>query len=435
MQTPTSCHVMAKPTGSVCNIDCDYCFYLEKEKLYPERQNNWRMSDETLEAYIKQTIEAQKNDHVQLTWQGGEPTLMGLDFFQKAVELSIKYAGKKTVEHSFQTNGLLLNDDWCRFFKQHNFLVGLSIDGPADLNDCYRKNRAGKPTHAKVMKAVQLLKRHNVDFNTLTVVNRENVKYPERVYKFLKDIGSTYIQFTPLVEREAREVKGDQLRLVLPNEALADVTEWSVPARQYGEFLNTIFDQWVRKDIGRIYINMFDSTLSSWFGENPSICHFAQRCGHAFALEANGDLYNCDHYVYPEHLLGNIHEKSIEECNTSSQAIQFGKNKQETLNADCKRCKYKFACNGGCPKQRFAVSPNGLPNHNYFCQGYKLFFEHTATYMQEMCSLLKQGRSPAELMWTLNYREPKTSATKMSPIGRNSPCPCGSGQKYKRCCG
>ncbi len=321
MQTPTSCHVMAKPTGSVCNIDCDYCFYLEKEKLYPERQNNWRMSDATLEAYIKQTIEAQKNNHVQLTWQGGEPTLMGLTFFQKAVELSKRYAGNKTVEHSFQTNGLLLNDDWCRFFKQHNFLVGLSIDGPADLNDCYRKNRAGKPTHVKVMKAIELLKKHNVDFNTLTVVNRENVTYPDRVYQFLKDIGSTYIQFTPLVEREARVAKSDQLRLVLPHEALADVTEWSVPARQYGEFLNAIFDQWVRKDIGRVYINMFDSTLSSWFGENPSICHFAQRCGHAFALEANGDLYNCDHYVYPEHLLGNIHDKSIEECNTSRQAF------------------------------------------------------------------------------------------------------------------
>jgi uncharacterized protein len=234
---------MAKPTGSVCNIDCDYCFYLEKEKLYPERNQNWRMSDETLEAYIKQTIEAQKDGYVQFTWQGGESTLMGLEFFQKAVDLSNKYAGSKKVEHSFQTNGLLLNDDWCRFFKQNQFLIGLSIDGPAELNDFYRKNRAGKPTHSTVMKAVELLKKHSVEFNTLTVVNRENVKYPERVYQFLKDIGSTYMQFTPLVEREAREVKGDQLRLVLPNEALADVTEWSVPARQYGEFLNAIFDQ------------------------------------------------------------------------------------------------------------------------------------------------------------------------------------------------
>ncbi|MGR5092510.1 anaerobic sulfatase maturase [Vibrio maritimus] len=435
MQAPTSCHVMAKPTGSVCNIDCDYCFYLEKEKLYPDRQNKWRMSDETLEAYIRQTIEAQKNDLVQLTWQGGEPTLMGLEFFQKAVSLSAKYAGKKTVEHSFQTNGLLLNDDWCRFFKQHSFLVGLSIDGPADLNDCYRKNRAGKPTYAKALEAVELLKKHNVDFNTLTVVHRKNVSQPERVYQFLKNIGSTHIQFTPLVEREAREVKDDRLRLVLPSEALADVTEWSVPARQYGEFLNAIFDLWVRKDIGRIYVNMFDSTLSSWFGESSNICHFAPTCGHALALEANGDLYNCDHYVYPKHLLGNIHDKPIEEYNTSSQAIQFGKDKQETLNADCKRCTYKFACNGGCSKHRFAVSPSGLPNHNYFCQSYRLFFEHTATYMREMCDLLKQDRSPVELMWTLNYRELETRITKSNSVGRNSLCPCGSEKKYKRCCG
>lgn len=435
MQTPTSCHVMAKPTGSVCNIDCDYCFYLEKEKLYPERSQNWRMSDETLEAYIRQTIEAQKDGYVQITWQGGEPTLMGLAFFEKAVSLSKKHAGNKQVEHSFQTNGLLLNDDWCRFFKQNDFLVGLSVDGPADLNDCYRKNRAGKPTHAKVMEAVKLLKKHSVAFNTLTVVNRENVKHPQRVYQFLKDIGSTYIQFIPLVEREAREENDDQLRLVLPNETLADVTKWSVPARQYGEFLNVIFDMWVRKDIGRVYVNMFDSALSSWFGERQGICHFSERCGHAFALESNGDLYNCDHYVYPEHMLGNIHDKSISECNASAKAIQFGKDKQETLNSDCKHCKYKFACNGGCPKHRFAVSPNGLPNHNYFCMGYQLFFEHTAIYMQEMCNLLKQGRSPAELMWTLNYRQPVTKVMPSDSLGRNSPCPCGSGKKYKRCCG
>ncbi|MGR5066036.1 anaerobic sulfatase maturase [Photobacterium sp. DNB22_13_2] len=297
---------MAKPTGSVCNLDCTYCFYLEKSELYPDRKKDWRMSDETLEAYIKQTIEAQANNHAQFTWQGGEPTMMGLDFFKKAIQLCNLHANGKHLEHTFQTNGMLLNDEWCEFFKQHNFLVGISIDGPEDLHDGYRVTRAGKPTHAQVMCGIELLKKHKVDFNTLTVVNRENVKHPKRVYQFLKEIGATYLQFIPLVEREKGSLKPDGMKLVLPNEPLAEVTPWSVPSLQYGEFLFEIFELWVRKDVGRIFVNMFDSALSSWCGQQSGMCHFIERCGHAFALEANGDLYNCDHYVYPEHLLGNI---------------------------------------------------------------------------------------------------------------------------------
>ncbi len=448
MQAPINCHVMAKPTGSVCNLDCTYCFYLEKNALYPERKQEWRMSDVTLEAYIKQTIAAQGNNHVQFTWQGGEPTMMGLDFFKKAMVLCERHANGKQLEHTFQTNGILLNDAWCEFFKQHNFLVGVSIDGPQDLHDAYRVTRSGKPTHAQVMQSIQLLKKHNVEFNTLTVINQTNVQHPLRVYQFLKEIGSTYLQFIPLVERQKDTVAQQELKLVLPNEPLARVTPWSVPSLQYGEFLAKVYDVWVRKDVGRVFVNMFDSVLSSWCGQQSGMCHFVERCGHAFALEANGDLYNCDHYVYPEHRLGNIHEKSISECNQSQQAIEFGLKKHSTLTADCKQCPFKFACNGGCPKHRFERSPNGHPNHNYFCKGYKHFFAHSAETMKEMRRLISVGRYADEIMQALAYQEAgnshnrvsialKTPQTKQksATLGRNSPCSCDSGVKYKHCCG
>ncbi|MCG7585604.1 anaerobic sulfatase maturase, partial [Photobacterium sp. OFAV2-7] len=332
----SQCHVMAKPSSSVCNLDCDYCFYLEKENLYPERKKNWRMSDETMEAYIRQNIEAQDTVDVDFSWQGGEPTLLGLDFFKKAVELQQKYKKNHRIHNAFQTNGVLIDEEWCKFFKEHNFLIGISIDGPAELHDNYRVNRAGRPTHAKVMESIALMKKYGVEFNTLTVVNNENVKYPEKVYDFLTSIGSTFLQFIPLVERKAAQVTEDGLQLVNPNyDQEATVTPWSVPSKEYGEFLNRIFDRWIKKDVGRIFVNIFDNTLATWCKEPANLCTFSETCGHAFALEANGDLYNCDHFVYPEHLIGNIHDTSIRELNQDDKAITFGQGKKDNLTKQC----------------------------------------------------------------------------------------------------
>ncbi len=434
MQVPPNYHIMAKPTGSICNIECEYCFYLEKHKLYPEREQDWRMDDATLEQYIKQTIDAQDNDYVQFTWQGGEPMMMGLSFYEKAVQLVKMHAKGKQITHTFQTNGLLIDDAWCRFFKKNQFLIGISIDGPEELHDHYRKTRSGKPTHDKVVQGINLLKKHGVEFNTLTVVNNENAKHPLKVYKFLKAIGSTYIQFIPLVEREKHTEGSNQLRLVLPHESAAKVTSWSVSPLAYGKFLSEIFDVWVRRDVGRVFVNMFDSTLSAWCGSSSSICHLSESCGNAFVVESNGDMYSCDHYVYPDHLLGNINQKTINQCKETSQAIQFREIKQHELTRECEMCHYKFACHGGCPKHRFSISEQGHPRHNYFCQGYKAFFEFSSKHMHTMKTLINSGRYADEIMLMLAYRE-SSKLTTTSSIGRNAACPCGSGAKHKRCCG
>ncbi len=393
------CHVMAKPSSSVCNLDCEYCFYLEKENLYLERKSRWRMSDETLEEYIKQYIDAQDTENVSFMWQGGEPTLMGLDFYRKVVELQHRYQGNKIITNAFQTNAILIDDEWCQFFKQHDFLIGVSLDGPADIHDKYRVSRAGKATHAKVMEAILLLRKHRVEFNTLTVVSDEVAKYPQRVYEFLKSAGSTYLQFIPLVERRAKNSTAEGLELIAPEfDYAADVTSWSVGSKQYGEFLNQIFDIWVQKDVGRIFVNMFDSTLASWCRYPAGSCVFSPTCGHAFALEANGDLYHCDHYVYPEYKIGNIHHQAIREMNNSHKVIQFGDAKRDKLTRQCRSCDYHFACYGGCPKHRFITSQTGEPLHNYFCEGYQCFFKHTEPYMKLMRDLLMQGRPATEIM-------------------------------------
>ncbi len=426
----TGCHVMAKPGGSVCNIDCTYCFYLEKEALYPERNKNWRMSDETLERFIQQHIAAQNSDQVSFAWQGGEPTMMGLPFFHRVVELCEKYANGRAVSHALQTNGILLNDEWASFFARQGFLIGLSIDGPAHLHNQYRVNRAGKGTHEQVMAAMALLKAHKVEFNTLTVVGKHNVDHAREVYEFLLAAGSRYIQFIPLVERMSTEAS-TVLNLVMPGESAAMLAPWTVPSWQYGEFLNQIFDIWIRRDVDRVYVQMFDVALAAWTGQPPVLCVHSETCGHAFALESNGDLYNCDHYVYPEHLLGNIHQHSIQELNNSEQAIAFGQAKKTTLTPDCRRCDYRFACHGGCPKHRFAVSPSGHPGHNYLCAGYKHFFQHITRHMNVWRELLEQGYPPPAIMQWLAQESsavPKTA-------GRNESCPCGSGKKFKRCCG
>jgi uncharacterized protein len=435
---PTNCHVMAKPSGFVCNLDCKYCFYLEKEKLYPERNQNWKMEEATLEQFIKQQIDAQQGSDVDIAWQGGEPTLMGIEFYQKAIEFSDKHRGTKTVHHAFQTNGILLDDKWCEFFKQHNFLIGISIDGPAELHDAYRVTRSGKATHAKVMQGIHLLKKHDIPFNTLTVINDINARQPLAVYQFLKQIGSKYMQFIPLVEQQANNTDADQLTLIHPDSPLeSNVTSWSVPAWQYGEFLNQIFDQWVRKDVGTIFIQTFDSTLANWCKQPGGVCIFAPTCGNALALEANGDLYSCDHYVYPEYKLGNIHEISIKEMNQSEQAIDFGQAKKTRLTPDCQSCEYRFACHGGCPKHRFITSKSGAPHHNYLCEGYLHFFQHTASYMAAMRDLVSAGRPATEVMWMIHQHElsNQAKANGQSKVGRNDPCPCGSNKKFKQCCG
>ncbi|MGF1736440.1 anaerobic sulfatase maturase [Photobacterium satsumensis] len=432
-QQVSHCHVMAKPSSSVCNIDCTYCFYLEKENLYPERKQNWKMSEETLELYIKQQIEAQDSDIVDFAWQGGEPTLMGINFFKKAVSLQKKYKEHRHINNAFQTNALLLNDEWCEFFKQEDFLIGVSIDGPSELHDTYRVNRSGRPTHDKVIEGIALLKKHKVEFNTLTVVNDQNAKQPEKVYDFLVGIGSKHLQFIPLVERQSAEVTADGLQLIDPDfDQLANVTPWSVSPKHYGNFLNRIFDHWVTKDVGHIYVNMFDTTLATWCDQPAGLCVFSPTCGHAFALESNGDLYNCDHYVYPEHLLGNIHSQSIRELNLSDKANSFGLNKRDKLTAQCQQCDFRFACHGGCPKHRFHTSKTGQPGHNYFCEGYEAYFKHTAPYMQMMRDLIMHGRPVSEIMLHLHHQR---NQLQQQAIGRNSPCPCGSGKKYKRCCG
>lgn len=424
------CHVMAKPTGSVCNIDCTYCFYLEKEALYPERNKNWRMTDETLETYIQQHIAAQRGDHVLFAWQGGEPTMMGLDFFRRVVALCAKYANGKKIEHALQTNGIVLNDEWASFFAENQFLIGLSIDGPAHLHNQYRVNRAGKGTHEQVVTAMALLKAHNVAFNTLTVVGKHNVGHAREVYDFLLAAGSRHMQFIPLVERMSTE-ESSVLNLVLPGESAATLAPWTVPSWQFGEFLNQIFDIWIQRDVEHVSVQMFDVALAAWTGQPPVLCVHSETCGHAFALESNGDLYNCDHFVYPEHLLGNIHQHSIEEMNNSEQANAFGLAKRETLTPDCRRCDYRFACHGGCPKHRFAVSPTGHPGHNYLCAGYKHFFQHVTRYMNVWRELMANGYPPAAIMqWVAQERSAAAQA-----VNRNDPCPCGSGRKYKKCCG
>lgn len=424
------CQVMAKPTGSVCNIDCSYCFYLEKEALYPERNKNWRMSDETLETYIRQHTEAQAGNAVTFAWQGGEPTMMGLPFFRRVVELCEKYAHGKQIDHALQTNGILIDEEWARFFAEHRFLIGVSIDGPAYLHNQYRVNRAGKGTHEKVMAAIALLKAYHVEFNTLTVVGKHNVGHAREVYDFLLAAGSRYIQFIPLVERFSSD-ESSLLQLVMPGESAAKLAPWTVPSWQFGDFLSQIFDVWVRRDVADVYVQMFDVALAAWTGQLPALCVHSETCGHAFALESNGDLYNCDHYVYPEHKLGNIHQSSITTLNNSERAIAFGQAKKESLSADCRRCEFRFACHGGCPKHRFAVSPSGHPGHNYLCAGYKHFFQHVTPYMNVWKQLLEQGY-PLTAMTSWLAEEERKKPVNHS---RNGPCPCGSGKKYKKCCG
>lgn len=389
-----SCQVMVKPTGSVCNLDCKYCFYLEKEKLYPDRKANFKMSDEMLELFIKQHIAAQDVDEVIFAWQGGEPTLMGRGFYQRAIELQQRYAEGRTIVNTFQTNGVLIDEEWADFFKKNDFLVGISVDGDAALHDEWRVTRSGKPTHEKVEQAIKCLVRHGVEFNTLTVVNHTNMSHPLQVYQYLKNIGSQYMQFIPLVERRS---DNSDIELAAPSDKQTEMMPWSVDSIEFGHFLNAIFDVWIRKDIGKIGIQIFEQTLAAWCGLPPQVCVFAPTCGSTFAMEMNGDVYSCDHFVYPQYKLGNIQDITLRAMNNSEQNCYFGNDKTRSMAQECYSCQWQFACYGGCPKHRFLLSAAGMPNHNYLCAGYKVFFAHTAPTMGAMKTLYDNNISPAEI--------------------------------------
>ena len=392
-------HIMAKPHGPICNLDCTYCFYLEKENLYARDGRDFRMRDDVLENYIRQFIQTQPTDIVQFAWQGGEPTLLGVPFFERVIELQKKYGNGKTIENGLQTNGTLLDDNWGEFLARNKFLVGLSIDGPEELHDVYRVDKGGQPTFARVMRGLSFLKKHGVEFNTLTVINRKNSYRANEVYRFLKEIGSKYLQFIPIVEQLASEPNSDGLVLLKPYaRQKTEVSEWSVEPLQFGRFLQKIFDSWVLQDVGRVFVQIFDVALESWYGVPQSLCVFAPECGRALVVEHNGDLYSCDHFVYPENRLGNIMERAMESLITSPQQSRFGSAKATALPSDCQECDVRFACNGECPKHRFAQTAAGEYGLNYLCAGYKHFFHHIDPYMRFMANELRNNGAPARVM-------------------------------------
>lgn len=400
MASINHCHVMAKPSSSQCNIDCHYCFYLEKEKLYPDqtKHSNW-MNDETLDLFIRQHIEAQASDHVVFAWQGGEPCLMGLDFFKKAVALQKQYAKGKSIENTFQTNGLLINDAWCEFFAKHQFLVGISLDGPEHLHDTYRKTRSGKGTYQKVIRAIQCFQKHGVTYNTLSVVSQANYKHALEVYQHLKSLGSDVHQYIPLVERQKINPFEGELILISPDHQVeSEIAAWSVPAEGYGRFLVDIFNYWVKHDVGRVFVPMFENMLAIKAKQGGNLCTQAPSCGSAFALESNGDLYNCDHYVYPENKLGNIYQTTIKAMNQSQQNIEFGQKKSTQLSNDCKQCRFIELCYGGCPKHRFMPTSQGETIQNYLCPSYKKLFQSTESKIEQMVQLWQQGFDMTSIM-------------------------------------
>lgn len=389
-------YIMAKPVGSLCNLACHYCYYLEKAKLY---QDNPRqiMTDELLEKFIKEYIESQTMPQVLFTWHGGETLMRPLDFYKKVIALQRKYARGRTIDNCIQTNGTLLTDDWCRFFHDNHWLVGVSIDGPQEFHDEYRKNKQGKPSFVKVMQGINLLNKHQVEWNALAVVNDFNADYPLDFYHFFKAIGCRYIQFTPIVERIFQHSDGRYLASVEEG-AAETVTDFSVTPEQWGNFLCIIFDEWVQNDVGEYFIQLFDATLANWVGEQPGVCSLAKNCGHAGVIEFNGDVYACDHFVFPQYKLGNIYSKSLVEMMYSEKQLQFGRDKSEKLPIQCKECQYLFACNGECPKNRFCKTASGETGLNYLCKGYYQYFDHVAPYMDFMKKELLAQRPPANIM-------------------------------------
>lgn len=437
MPTRAGFHIMTKPIGPICNLDCEYCYYLEKEKLY-EKNENFKMSPEVLESYVCQYIDNQNAPEVGFAWQGGEPTLLGVDYFRQVVALQKKHANGKRITNALQTNGTLLNDEWGEFFAENGFLIGLSVDGPAELHDRYRVDKKQRPTFDLVMRGLDVLKKHGVDYNTLTVVNAANSRHSLEVYRFLKEIGSGFMQFIPLVERlPAPDEAEHQLDYAEPpvpgaKRKRLPVTDWSVDPRVYGRFLVDIFKEWVHHDIGDSYVQIFDVSLGIWSGYGASLCVFMEECGAAMALEHDGALYSCDHYVYPRYKLGNLIDKPLGDMVNSAEQWDFGKAKKSTLPKYCRDCDVRFACNGECPKHRFMRTPDGEDGLNYLCPAYKYFFRTVDPYMKVMADLLRQRRAPADIKDILK----EDGAAERFRIARpKDPCPCGSGRKFKNCCG
>jgi uncharacterized protein len=432
--SPPRFHLLAKPSGSTCNIDCKYCFFLSKEALYPNDKQ--RMSQETLETYIRQLLESHRTPEVTVAWQGGEPTLMKLEFFRHSVELVEKYRQPgQVVQQTFQTNGILLDDEWCAFFKEHNFLVGLSVDGPREIHNANRVDRGGQGTFDKVMKGWRKLREHNVDFNILCTVNSANQYHGRTVYRFFRDeLGAQWVQFIPIIERATQDTiqlanlgwseRPGEKRL-LYTQSGDMVTDRSVDGKQYGQFMIDIFEEWVRHDIGNVYVQLFDVTLEAYFGRHL-LCIHAPTCGYGPALEHNGDLYSCDHFVEPNFRLGNIHETHMLTLVSSAAQRKFGDDKRDMLTAQCKSCEVRPLCNGGCPKDRFVLSRDGEPGQNYLCAGLELFFKHTMPAMRTMAQLLQQRRAPSDIM---------AMTAESDKLARHQPCPCGSGRKLRQCHG
>lgn len=388
-------YVMLKPAGSLCNLRCKYCYYLEKNALYTEQKNHV-ISDEMLDKFIREYIEAQTSPDVLFCWHGGETLMRPISFYRRAIELQRKYARGRRIDNTIQTNATMLTDEWCEFFRENNFLVGVSIDGPQEFHDEYRRTATGKPTFHKVMQGIRLLNKHNVEWNALAVVNDFNADYPLEFYNFFKEIGCHYIQFTPIVER--RIERNDGLSLAPGMEEGGELVDFSVTPEQWGKFLCTIFDEWVRHDVGTYFIQIFDATLANWVGVQPGLCSLTKECGHAGVMEFNGDVYSCDHFVYPEHLLGNINEKTITEMMYGEKQREFAKLKHELLPQQCRECPVEFACHGECPKNRFTRDKYGNPGLNYLCKGYRQFFEHVKPYMDFMKGELDAKRPPSNVM-------------------------------------
>ena len=389
-------YVMLKPAGAHCNLACKYCYYLEKNKLYPTAQRHL-MSDEMLEQFTREYIEAQTMNQVLFTWHGGEPLLRSIDFYRKALSLQQKYAGGKRIDNVIQTNGTLLTDEWCEFFAQNHWLVGISIDGPQPYHDHYRLTAAGKPSWKKVMQGIKLLKKHGVEWNAMAVVNAYNANHPLEFYRFFKENGCQFLQFTPIVERLTRHEDGRTLASLADKNEIP-LSEASVTPEQWGYFLSAIFDEWVRKDVGKIFVEIFDCTLANWMGISPGICAYSKECGHAGVMEHNGDVYSCDHFVFPEYKLGNIRDHSLIDMLYGEQQQEFSRLKHSSLPRQCKECDMEFACHGECPKNRFMKDKYGDSGLNYLCPGYYHYYQHVAPYMDYMKQELMSQRPPSNIM-------------------------------------
>jgi uncharacterized protein len=433
---PPAFHLLAKPTGAICNLDCEYCFFLSKEMLYPG--SRFRMADDLLESYLRQLIEAHaRSPEVTVAWQGGEPTMMGLDFFRRSVELAEQHRmPHQRIAYTIQTNATLIDDEWAAFFKEHDFLVGVSIDGPKEIHDAYRVDKGGKGSFDRVMAGLAHLRGAEVEWNALTTIHAANQSHGREIYRFLRDeCGARFMQFIPIVERATPETlpianegwgEGVKGRPLYTQEGTL-LTERSIAPEGYGRFLIDVFEEWVRRDVGEVFVQMFDVALANWHGEPPSLCVHTETCGLALALEHTGDLYSCDHFVEPAFKLGNIKDKHMIELIASPQQQKFGLDKRDTLPRFCRECDVRFACHGGCPKDRFTDDPYGEPGLNYLCPSFKAFFHHVDGPMRAMSELLTAGRAPSELVQVYRAQDAKR--------GRNDPCTCGSGRTWKHCHG